>query len=817
MPRLKDLLSQRKSAATAEKASSSGGAPNAENRSEVQLSGLEATVLPLPSSAPDIGAACSEQEELLAAGISGVASLEGPNRWDRKFRDSKKSISAPPLRKERLEDTISVPKDPLRSFEALHASVADRDEAPAGSAEDDLFDWDPKEKQSSELDRAKGSKGKVEKKKKAPTSLPAKKRGKKAAFKESGGAFDEGQAQAAPNLEDAPSDGVAEPLLLLAPTDDGTQVRVEVPGSINRYLRQYQREGIQFLFRQYVLNQGAILADDMGLGKTVQTIGFVAAILGKTGTNADLQPVCADTNRPKLILIVAPSSVITNWQRELSTWGAFRVAIYHGSSNSKEAAMQSISHGTVEIILTTYDTLRTNIDMLREVDWHAAIFDECHKLKNKRTTTKSDNISTYGAANCLGTKRRYGLTGTAMQNDYGELWSLLHWANPTRMGDWEQFQDFYVKPLKEGQRRDCTDLQLAKAHQRQERLDKLLKQYMLRRTKESTIKDQLPKKMDNIVFCKLAPLQMRAYRRVLNTPDFQLLVRSEEKCDCGSGSIRAKCCYTEARPGEGGVLWPHFHLCTCDNAYDECSNPKGCKRHRPNGCEFGRLRCPYCLVLPCLTILQKISNHLELIKVDPEDKNVTEDEWALPRAKELAQMVFGEDLEDAAGDTLDRNFLHLSSSAHCGKMAALEHLLLLWSSAGNNKVLVFSHSVKMLNIIEQLIVRAGYHYARLDGSTKREERQALCDSFNQSPSIFLFLISTTAGGLGLNLTAANKVVIIDPSWNPAHDLQAQDRAFRIGQHRDVSVYRLIAAGMPLPFPIAFLCRLSLSDFPIVIA
>ncbi|EIE19153.1 hypothetical protein COCSUDRAFT_20093, partial [Coccomyxa subellipsoidea C-169] len=557
---------------------------------------------------------------------------------------------------------------------------------------------------------------------------------------------------------------------------------LKVPGSINRYLREYQREGIQFLFRQYALKQGAILADDMGLGKTVQTIGFVAAILGKTGTSADLQPAPADANsRQKLILIVAPSSVLTNWQREFSTWGAFRVGIYHGSAESRAAAVQSILHGTAEIMLTTYDTFRINIDRLQEIDWHVAIFDEAHKLKNKRVSTKNDNISTYGAATSLRTKRRYGLTGTAMQNDYQELWSLLHWANPLKMGAWDQFLEHYVNPMKQGQKRDCTDLQLAKAQKRQVQLDKLLKCFLLRRTKESTIKDQLPKKTDNIVFCKLAPLQMRAYRQA---PNFQLLVRAEETCDCASGEMRAKCCYTEACPDQGGVLWPHFHLCTCDNIYDEFDNPK-----------YGRLRCPYCLVLPCLTILQKIANHLELIKVDPADRAVTEDEWALPRARELAQMVFGEDLEAAGGDTLDRNWLHVSSSAHCGKMAALEQLLQLWSSAGNNKVLLFSHSVKMLNIIEQLLVRAGYNYARLDGSTKREERQALCDGFNQSPSVFLFLISTTAGGLGLNLTAANKVVIIDPSWNPSHDLQAQDRAFRIGQRRDVAVYRLIAAGM----------------------
>ncbi|MCH83785.1 DNA repair and recombination protein RAD26-like protein, partial [Trifolium medium] len=183
-----------------------------------------------------------------------------------------------------------------------------------------------------------------------------------------------------------------------------------------------------------------------------------------------------------------------------------------------------------------------------------------------------------------------------------------------------------------------------------------------------------------------------------------------------------------------------------------------------------------------------ISNHLELIKPNPRD----DPEKQVKDAK-FAAAVYGPDIDLVGGSMQNESFLSLSDTKHCGKMRALEKLLLSWFSNGD-KVLLFSYSVRMLNILEKFIIRKGYCFSRLDGSTPTNLRQSLVDDFNSSPSKQVFLISTRAGGLGLNLVSANRVVIFDPNWNPSQDLQAQDRSFRFGQKRHVVVFRLLSAG-----------------------
>ncbi|KAL3134837.1 hypothetical protein ABBQ32_007805 [Trebouxia sp. C0010 RCD-2024] len=569
------------------------------------------------------------------------------------------------------------------------------------------------------------------------------------------------------------------------------------------YLRDYQRDGVAFLFRQYAQNQGGILGDDMGLGKTVQTIAFCAALLAKTGTSSDSMALPRDSARRCPILIVAPTSVLTNWQREFNTWGAFSVALCHGKQSLREAMLLAVLNGQFEILITSYDTFRRNLEDMLRVPWHVAIFDEAHKLKNRRAKI-------YEACCQLPTKLRYGLTGTAMQNDYDELHALLDWAVPGGLGERHQFQEYYEQPIKMAQKKDIDDSALGRGRARQSQLNALVEKFLLRRTKDSTIKDQLPKKTDNIVFCEMSLLQHRAYERTLDSPDFQLLVHFDELCTCGSGVRRANCCFQTCDSDQGGVLWPQFHCCQCDFPADAFTNPGGCKWHKPEGCPGPRLRCPFCLVLPCLTILQKISNHLELVKGNPQDQQDRDlrRNMKYERDTAIAEMVLGdalaqaqsfesmrEDMDKVGGAEADNSFMTLSDTSSCGKMTALAKLLDLWYTQENaNKVLVFSHSVRMLDIIERMVIMIGYVYLRLDGSTKQQDRQTQVDQFNGSASVFLFLISTTAGGLGLNLTAANRVVIVDPSWNPAHDLQAQDRAFRIGQRRDVGVFRLVSTG-----------------------
>eukprot|EP00884_Botryococcus_braunii_P005792 jgi/Botrbrau1/15213/Bobra.0149s0068.5 len=316
-----------------------------------------------------------------------------------------------------------------------------------------------------------------------------------------------GQATMGPSLADVLAHGPDEPLLLREEGPDpssGTALEKVVPASINRYLRGYQREGVRFLFRQYAKGEGGILADDMGLGKTVQTIAFVAAILPSPVSTAPAPPNSQATpTRSGPVLIVVPTSLLTNWEREFNMWGTFRIAIYHGINRG--ASLTAAASGNLQVLLTSYDTVRLYIEDLLTVDWHVVICDEAHRLKNDRSKI-------YSCASKFPTKLRYGLTGTPMQNSYEELWTLLEWARPGALGSASQFREYYAKPLKEGQRSDADLRMLAKAKKRQVQLTKVLNKYLLRRTKEGSIKDQLPTKTDHIVFCALSPLQARAYR-----------------------------------------------------------------------------------------------------------------------------------------------------------------------------------------------------------------------------------------------------------------------------------------------------------------
>ena len=184
--------------------------------------------------------------------------------------------------------------------------------------------------------------------------------------------------------------------------------------------------------------------------------------------------------------------------------------------------------------------------------------------------------------------------------------------------------------------------------------------------------------------------------------------------------------------------------------------------------------------------LQKLSNHLAILipqGSDPKDKQ--------DKDLEMLQIAVPDQWRD-----LYRNrdsIVNYSNPEFCGKWKILKKLLRFWHANGD-KVLVFSHSVRLLRMLQMLFMQTSYNVSYLDGKMSYEDRSKAVDDFNSDPSQFVFLISTKAGGVGLNITSANKVVVVDPNWNPSYDLQAQDRAYRIGQVRDVEVFRLISAG-----------------------
>ena len=514
-----------------------------------------------------------------------------------------------------------------------------------------------------------------------------------------------------------------------------------IPAPISQWLRDYQIEGTMFLHGLFVYQKGGILGDDMGLGKTVQVIAFLTAAFGKTGDERDAKRMrkmrrAGNSWYPR-VLIVCPGTLIENWKAELKRWGWWHVDVYHGGV--KEGAIDAAAAGRIEIMITTYATYRMNKSAINLVEWDCVVADECHVIKGRKSETTK-------AMNEVNALCRIGLTGTAIQNSYDELWTLLNWTNPGKLGPIATWTARISEPLKTGQSHDATVFELSKARKTAKALvDNLLPRFFLRRMK-TIIADQLPKKSDRVVFCPLTDTQINAYENYVDSDVIHYIRTSADPCDCGSGKRSGWCC--NILLPDGGKWQSH--------------------------------------VFPAILGLQKLSNHLAILIPQGSDPKEKQD-----KDLEMLQITMPDQWRE-----LYRNrdsIVNYSNPEFCGKWKILKKLLRFWHANGD-KVLVFSHSVRLLRMLQMLFMQTSYNICYLDGKMSYEDRAKAVDDFNSDSSQFVFLISTKAGGVGLNITSANKVVVVDPNWNPSYDLQAQDRAYRIGQVRDVEVFRLISAG-----------------------
>lgn len=527
------------------------------------------------------------------------------------------------------------------------------------------------------------------------------------------------------------------PLILSA---EGDHPIIQVPAVLNYHLRNYQREGVAFLYHHYREGTGALLCDDMGLGKTVQVIAMMVAVLQKTCTKADvLLAGPYESHELGTFLVVCPGSVLYNWVEEFETWSHLKCGIYH--KDKKSSVLERAKRKKYDVVVTTHETAKLHVDDLNTVKWLAVFVDEAHYLKDPKSLLSL-------ALNKLRVRPRFALTGTLMQNKLKELWVLLNWVNPNCLGSLKSFQEKYEKPILLAQKFDCTKRELATGRLLQEQLSALLDSWVLRRTSD-VISEQLPKKEEFVVFCPLTELQRSVYLALLDTDDIQLILQSDLPCECGSSVKRGDCCYS---CNAEGIPWAR-------------------------------------LVNENLTLLIKCANHVGLLYKPSSDS--TKDSL-ITKTQKVCQEVFKR-YPQLLEMSCKASLITLSDPKYCGKMKTLD-LLLEKFIAEKSKVLIFSLSVQLLNIIEEHMIDCGHTYLRLDGKTKVEDRIEMVRKFNSVPSIFVFLISKKCGGTGLNITGANRVVLFDPSWNPAVDQQAEDRVFRIGQCRDVQVFRLVSEG-----------------------
>jgi chromodomain-helicase-DNA-binding protein 7 len=421
-------------------------------------------------------------------------------------------------------------------------------------------------------------------------------------------------------------------------------------------LRDYQLDGLNWLIQCYHLRRNCILADEMGLGKTIQSVSFLNYLATEEYIRGPF-------------LCVVPLSTLEHWKREIEEWTEMGVIVYYESVNGKanralireyEFFFENSRDVKFDVLITTYETLLADVEDLAELKWEHIVVDEGHRLKNRSSKLVRALLK-------IASPRRMLLTGTPIQNNTEELWTLLNFIEPEVFYSSEEFLSRFGN--------------LTESKQVEE-LQKEIRPYVLRRMKES-VEKSIPQKEETIIDIELTTLQKQYYRAIYDR-NRNFLARGVQKANIPS-------------------------------------------------------------LMNIEMELRKCCNHPWLIK-GVEDKEVP---------------------ADASPD----DYFRLTVMAS-GKMVLLDKLLPKLKAEGH-RVLIFSQMKRVLDILEEYVQHKNYGYERLDGASQGNIRQAAIDRFSRKGSDrFVFLLSTRAGGVGLNLTAADTVILYDSDWNPQADVRA---------------------------------------------
>jgi non-specific serine/threonine protein kinase len=426
-----------------------------------------------------------------------------------------------------------------------------------------------------------------------------------------------------------------------------------VSKKIKAVLRPYQIGGFHWLQALDELGWGGCLADDMGLGKTLQAISFLQFIKEKYKKSTSL--------------VVCPTSLIYNWESEIQKFApSLKYHIYYGMN--REFSKEHLENH--DIIITSYGTMRNDIEDLQHHQFHYIILDESQSIKNPEALVTK-------AVGLLKAKNRIILSGTPVQNNTFDLYAQMNFLNPGFLGNKEFFKTEFAIPIDKN-----SDSEVA------EQLRKMIYPFILRRTKEKVATD-LPDKTETILWCEMKKEQRAVYDEYKNYYRHQLINKIEE-----SGMKNAAIYILE-----------------------------------------GMMR------------LRQICDSPVLVK-DPE-------------VTTTASIKLHELLREVS------------------------------ENSGTHKLLIFSQFTEMLSLVKEAFTKEGITHLYLDGKTPSAKRKELVDQFQTDSNIKAFLISLKAGGVGLNLTAADYVYLIDPWWNPAVEDQAIDRTHRIGQTQKVFAYKMI--------------------------
>lgn len=565
-------------------------------------------------------------------------------------------------------------------------------------------------------------------------------------------------------------------------------------------MRSYQLEGLEWMLSLYENGINGILADEMGLGKTIQTIALLAHLweMGSYGP----------------FLVAAPLSTTSNWVEEFRKWTpTIPVLLYHGDKKEREKMRKTqLKHpGTAQfpIVVTSYEICMNDRKFLTHFGWQFIIIDEGHRIKNLDCRLIRE-LQQYQSAN------RLLITGTPLQNNLTELWSLLHFLLPTvfdKLSTFESWFDF--SGLK-----DKDNFEQLLSEERQQYLVKslhaVLKPFLLRRVK-TDVESLMPKKREYVLFAPLTPMQRELYQTILDGTSRQYLEeKSYERLSAGltsgtatplsvrsnNGSLKRKALSNDAStPGKSAKTSRESTPASTASkrgrgrpkkTYEEISDRQFFTDLNAQDSGSDETEEP----LDSEAEEERIQTAtFELAKRQLQQKKLGNPYMQLRLCCNSPYMFFNPFLkaetdgaETFAMETEPDETIVTTS----GKMLLLDSLLPELLHRGH-KVLIFSQFTNMLDILSAYLDLRGWPHARIDGSTAQPDRQSQIKAFNAPTSARnatnVFLLSTRAGGQGINLASADTVMLFDSDFNPQQDLQAIDRAHRIGQTRNVVVYR----------------------------
>ncbi|CAL9115194.1 unnamed protein product [Musa textilis] len=458
-----------------------------------------------------------------------------------------------------------------------------------------------------------------------------------------------------------------------------------VPLMTGGKLKSYQIKGVKWLISLWQNGLNGILADQMGLGKTIQTIGFVAHLKGK-GLDGPY-------------MVIAPLSTLSNWVNEVSRFvPSMTGIIYHGSK--KERMDIRRKHMPKEIgpkfplVITSYEVAMNDAKFLAQYKWKYVVVDEGHRLKNSKCILLRE-------LRRLPIENKLLLTGTPLQNNLAELWSLLNFILPDIFASNEEFESWFDFSGRGNSESQSEENEEKRRVQVVTKLHSILRPFLLRRMKEN-VEQMLPRKKEIILYSNMTDHQKHIQDHLVNKTFGNQL---EKEAD--------------------DVTWMSGMKGKLNNLFIQ---------------------------------LRKNCNHPDLFE------SAFNGSYLYPPIEQLI--------------------------GQCGKFQLLDRLVGLLL-AQKHKVLIFSQWTKVLDIIDYYLSEKGLEVCRIDGRVKLDERKRQIEAFNDlNSNVSIFLLSTRAGGLGINLTAADTCILYDSDWNPQMDLQAMDRCHRIGQTRPVHVYRL---------------------------